>query len=87
MNIFSKSKLKGLLDNKVINGEIKSYQLNPNNIHIKKSKRCKYTLEISGLSDDILIRLFTKKIPNADQINVSDFFKVELRNLKLNKIL
>lgn len=86
-NIFIKAKVKSLLDNKVNSGEIKFYNLNENTLHIKKSKRSKFSLDITGLSDDILVRILTKKIPDPSVINVSDFYKRELRNLKIEKIV
>jgi len=87
MNIFTKAKIKSLLDSKINNGEIKFYNFNENTLHIKKSKRSKLSLNISGLSDDILIRILTKKIPDSGIISISDFYKKELRNLKIQKIV
>jgi len=86
-NIFVKAKIKSLLDSKMNSGEIKFYTLNENTLHIKKSKRTKFSLDITGLSDDILIRILTKKIPDASVINISDFYKRELRNLKIEKLM
>lgn len=86
-NIFIKAKIKSLLDSKMNSGEIKFYTLNENTLHIKKSKRTKFSLDITGLSDDILIRILTKKIPDASVINISDFYKRELRNLKIEKLM
>lgn len=86
-NIFVKAKIKYLLDSKMNSGEIKFYTLNENTLHIKKSKRTKFSLDITGLSDDILIRILTKKIPDASVINISDFYKRELRNLKIEKLM
>jgi hypothetical protein len=86
-NIFIKAKIKSLLDSKINSGEIKFYTLNENTLHIKKSKRTKFSLDINELSDDILIRILTKKIPDASVINISDFYKRELRNLKIEKLM
>lgn len=86
-NIFVKAKIKSLLDSKINSGEIKFYTLNENTLHIKKSKRTKFSLDIKELSDDILIRILTKKIPDASVINISDFYKRELRNLKIEKLM
>ena len=86
-NIFIKAKIKSLLDNKINSGEIKFYNLNEKTLHIKKSKRSKFSLDITELSDDILVRILTKKIPDPSVINVSDFYKIELRNLKIEKIV
>ena len=86
-NIFIKAKVKSLLDNKINSGEIKFYTLSEKTLHIKKSKRSKFSLDITELSDDILVRVLTKKIPDPSIINVSDFYKIELRNLKIEKIV
>ena len=86
-NIFIKAKVKSLLDSKVISGEIKFYTMNDNTLHIKKSKRCKLSLDITGLSDDILVRILVKKIPDSSVINISDFYKRELRNLKISNLI
>ena len=86
-NIFIKEKVKSLLDNKINSGEIKFYTLSEKTLHIKKSKRSKFSLDITELSDDILVRVLTKKIPDPSVINVSDFYKIELRNLKIEKIV
>jgi len=86
-NIFIKAKIRSLLDSKINSGEIKFYTLNEKTLHIKKSKRTKFSLDITGLSDDILIRILTKKIPDASVINISDFYKRELRNLKIEKLM
>jgi hypothetical protein len=86
-NIFVKAKVKSLLDSKINSGEIKFYTLNENTLHIKKSKRCKFSLDITGLSDDILVRLLVKKIPDSNIINISDFYKRELRQLKIYSVI
>ena len=85
--IFIHAKIISLLDSKINSGEIKFYTLNEKTLHIKKSKRTKFSLDITGLSDDILIRILTKKIPDASVINISDFYKRELRNLKIEKLM
>ena len=87
MNIFVKSKLVSILDNKVKSGEIKFYQITSKTIHIRKSKRTKVTLDIQDIKGDILVGLMVKKIPDPSVINISDFYKRELRNLKLNSLL
>jgi hypothetical protein len=86
-NIFIKAKIKSLLDSKVSSGEIKFYTLNEKTLHIKKSKRSKFSLDITVLSDDILVRILTKKIPDPGLINISDFYKKELRNLKIANLI
>lgn len=86
-NIFIKAKIKSLLDSKIDSGEIRFYTLNENTLHIKRSKRCKLSLDITVLSDDILVRILTKKIPDPGLINISDFYKKELRNLKIANLI
>ena len=86
-NIFIKAKIKSLLDSKVSSGEIKFYTLNEKTLHIKKSKRSKFSLDITVLSDDILVRILAKKIPDPSFINISDFYKKELRNLKIENLI
>jgi hypothetical protein len=86
-NIFAKAKVESLLNNKISSGEIKFYRMGQESLHIKISKRCKYTLDISNLSDEIVVRLLVKKFPNPSVINLSDFFKRELRNLKIQEII
>ena len=86
-NIFIKAKVKSLLDSKIDSGEIKFYTMNDSTLHIKKSKRCKFSLDITGLSDDILVRILVKKIPDSSVINISDFYKKELRNLKIENLI
>ena len=80
-------KIKSLLDSKVSSGEIKFYTLNEKTLHIKKSKRSKFSLDITVLSDDILVRILAKKIPDPGLINISDFYKKELRNLKITDLI
>jgi len=86
-NIFIKAKIKSILDDKVGSGEIKFYSLSKQTLHIKKSKRSKFSLDITGMSDDILVRVLTKKIPDPGVINVSDFYLRELRNLKITNLI
>ena len=86
-NIFIKAKIKSILDDKVSSGEIKFYSLSKKTLHIKKSKRSKFSLDITGISDDILVRVLTKKIPDPNIINVSDFYKRELRSLKISNLI
>ncbi len=39
------------------------------------------------MSDKMIIKLITKKIPNPSDIGTPDYFKIEIRNLKLKEIL
>lgn len=87
MNIFLKSQIKNSLDRKVNSDEIRSYQLTDTSLHIRKSKRAKYTIDLVGLPSNIIVRLLSKKIPDPGTINTGDFFKREIRNLKLNELV
>jgi len=87
MNLFAKSKIISILEDKVNTGEIKFYKLSDSNLYIKKSKRTNTTLCITNLSDDILVRLLVKRIPDASVINISEFYKRELRQLKISNLI
>ncbi len=87
MNIFNKAKIKSILDLKIKSDEIRFYSLNNKSLHIKVSKRSKYTLDTSNISDHTLIRLLSKKIPNPSTINIENFFRRELRDSKISDII
>jgi hypothetical protein len=87
MNLFTKSKIISILEYKVNTGEIKFYKLSDSSLHIKKSKRTNITISTNKLSDDILVRLLVKKIPDPSIINISDFYKRELRQLKIYSVI
>jgi hypothetical protein len=53
---------------------------------IKKSKRCGHTITFDQLEDYSLIRLVQKKIPDPGVLNTSEFFKREIRDLKLKNL-
>jgi len=86
MNKFTKSKIKSTLDYKVSVREILSYQLTETSLYIKKSKRCGHTITFDQLEDYSLIRLVQKKIPDPGVLNTSEFFKREIRDLKLKNL-
>jgi len=83
MNIFTKSKIKKYLDSKVETKEIRSYLLTETRLHIQKSKRCKHTIDITVMPDHILVRLLQKRIPDPGIQNTGDFFREEIRDLKI----
>lgn len=87
MNLFTKSKIISILEDKVNTGEIKFYKLSDSSLHIKKSKRTNITISTGKLPDDILVRLLVKKIPDPSVINISDFYKRELRQLKISNLI
>lgn len=87
MNLFIKTKIESILDDKLKSGEILFYKLTDKSLHIKKSRRSKTTLDIDGISAPILARLLIKKFPNPQDQNLTQFFKVELRELQICGIL
>ena len=87
MNLFLKSKIVKSLDTKVQTKEIKSYQLTDTKLFIQKSKRSKCTIDMIGLPGHILIRLLQKRIPDPGQMNTTDFFKKEIRDLKIKDLV
>lgn len=87
MNLFTKTKIESILEDKLKNREILFYKLSDKNLHIKKSRRSKTTLDIENISPHVLARLLTKKFPSPQDQNLSEFFKVELRELKILNVL
>ena len=87
MNIFTKAELTRTLTIKVKEGEIKNFSLTDTHLRIQKSKRTGFTFDLSKFSDKVLIRLVKKKIPNPSFQNIEDFYKQEIRNIKLLEIL
>jgi len=75
------------LDTKVQTKEIRGYQLTENKLFIQKSKRSKCTIDMTGIPGHILIRLLQKRIPDPGQMNTTDFFKKEIRDLKLKELI
>ncbi len=87
MNIFTKAEITRTLSIKVKDGEIKSFSLTDTHLRIQKSKRTGFTFELNKFSDKVLIRLIKKKIPNPSVQNIADFYKSEIRNIKLLEII
>jgi len=87
MNIFTKAEITRTLAMKVKEGEIKNFSLTDTHLRIQKSKRTGFTFELSKFSDKVLIRLIKKKTPNPSVQNIEDFFKQEIRNIKLLQII
>ena len=87
MNLFLKSQILKALDYKLSIQEIQGYQLTETTLHIKKTKRSKHTIDLVGLPGHILIRILNKKIPSPTNMNTGDFFKREIRDLKLKELL
>ena len=86
MNLFDKALLLKTLDNKVNSSEIKNYILTGSKLHIKKSKRSKYTIDLDEVKPIVIIKVLSKKIPDVSIINIENYFKREIRNVKLNNL-
>ena len=86
MNLFDKALLLKTLDNKVNSSEIKNYILTGSKLHIKKSKRSKYTIDLDEVKPIVIIKVLSKKIPDVSVINIENYFKREIRNVKLNNL-
>lgn len=86
MNLFDKALLLKTLDKKVSSSEIKNYILTGSKLHIKKSKRSKYTIDLDEVKPSVIIKVLSKKIPDVSVINIENYFKREIRNVKLNNL-
>jgi len=97
MNIFTKTALVSVLNSKVKNREIVAYSITKvklkdgsivTNLTIQKKvpNRAKikgHVIDITCLSGEELLKLLYREIPD----NVKEHFKVEIRNVKLRRIL
>lgn len=81
MNIFKKAEVIRILKLKVEEGEIKSFSIGNDYLHIKKSKRTGFTIKFNQISQQNLITLLKRKTPNPDVQNISDFYKTIIQNL------
>ena len=85
-NIFDKIQIKNILEKKVRDKEINGYKLTDENlylyIHYKRKNR-KHNIELPKISGKELIKILWKKIPK----DIDNHFKVEMRNVKLRKLL
>ena len=78
MNLFDKALLLKTLDNKVNSSEIKNYILTGSKLHIKKSKRSKYTIDLDEVKPSVIIKVLSKKIPDVSVINIENYLKREI---------
>ena len=81
MTIFTKAKIINLLNDKIVSGEIKNYNLTGDYLRISKSKRTGHTIKFNELSQQSLLTLLKKKIPKPEVQNISDFYKIEIKRL------
>ena len=82
MNIFTKAKLIKILNDKVQNGEIRSFNLTDTYLRINKSKRTGFTFKSSEYSDILLINILKKNTPNPSIQNIEYFYRNEIKKLK-----
>ena len=85
-NIFDKIQIKSILNQKVIDKEINGFKLSDTILCLyisNKRKNKKYNIELSKVSGKELITILWKKIPK----DIDNHFKVEMRNVKLRKLL
>jgi|688.fasta_scaffold1690656_2 hypothetical protein len=87
MNIFTKAEITRALTIKVKEGEIRSFLITDTHLRIQKSKRTGFTINLSELSDKSLIRIIKKTTPNPSIENIENFYRKEIRNIKLIEIL
>ena len=85
-NIFDKIQIKSILNQKVKDKEIINFKLSDTILCLyisSKRKNRKYNIELSKVSGKELITILWKKIPK----DIDNHFKVEIRNIKLRKLL
>jgi hypothetical protein len=85
-NIFDKIQIKNILNQKVVDKEINGFKLSDTILCLyisSKRKNRKYNIELSKVSGKELITILWKKIPK----DIDNHFKVEMRNVKLRKLL
>ncbi len=90
MNIFTKTALVSVLNSKVKNREIVAYSISKCETRLTLQRKVKgrakiknNIIDITGLSGEELLKLLYREIPD----NVKEHFKVEIRNVKLRRIL
>jgi hypothetical protein len=76
MTIFTKAKI---LKDKVNSNEIKSFYLTDSYLRINKSKRTGFTFKINDFTENVLVRLITKRTPEPSVENIEDFYKKEIK--------
>jgi hypothetical protein len=84
--IFDKIQIKSILSQKIKDKEIINFKLSDTNLYLyisSKRKNRKYNIELSKVSGKELITILWKKIPK----DIDNHFKVEMRNVKLRKLL
>jgi hypothetical protein len=88
MNIFTKTRLKEVLNKKIGTKEIVSYKLTDEFLHLniltkRKKRTINYKLDRNLVSDDELLKILYRKIPG----NIEYHFKIEIRNVKIRRVI
>ena len=86
LNIFNKIQIKNILNQKVKDREIINFKLSDEKLCLyisSKRKNKKYDIDLNKVSGKELVTILWKKIPK----DIDNHFKVEIRNIKLRKLL
>lgn len=79
MTIFTKAKISKILKDKVDSGEIINFNLTDSYLRIAKSKRTGFTFKLDKFTDNLLIRLLSKKTPHPSLENIEKFYTKEIK--------
>jgi len=88
MNIFTKTKIKELLNKKMGTKEITGYKLSDKDLSItirtkRKKRSINYKVDRSLMSDEELLKILYRKITG----NIDYHFKMEIRNVKIRRLI
>lgn len=86
LNLFNKIQIKNILNQKVKDREIINFKLTDEKLCLyisSKKKNKKYDIDLNKVSGKELITILYKTIPK----DIHNHFKVEMRNIKLRKLL
>jgi Holliday junction resolvase len=88
MNIFTKTKIKELLNKKMGAKEIIGYKLSDKDLFItirtkRKKRSVNYKVDRCLMSDEELLKILYRKIPG----NIDYHFKMEIRNVKIRRLI
>jgi len=86
LNIFTKALIISILESKVKSKEISGYRLTDTKLHLMRQKhRSKviYNLNLSNLSAGELAKILYREIPK----DMDNHFKIEIRNIKIRKVI
>ena len=88
MNIFTKTRIKEILNRKKGSKEIIGYNLADKDLLIsiltkRKKRTIKYKVNRSLVSDEELLKILYRKIPG----NIEYHFKLEIRNAEIRRLI